>query len=303
MNLFAYGAGRHMAHKNLDQSELTDPVQNLFSVSSELYDVEDLLVKLDHQNRQDEGSGPASRQLLAVKRLLADLLPDFDDPSCIEIHSARPLASPPVPGSVVIQMPTGSVPFSGLSLGYKTMTAWAVDLALRLFQTYSDSESPLEEPAVVLVDEIDLHLHPSWQRTVKENLTKDFPNTQFICTAHSPLMAQAAEDANLEVLKLTDGEARIESEPESISGWRIDQILTSDLFDLSSSRSAKVQRRIDERRALLDSKTDRSKDKERLRELDEELSMLRIAEEKSDQEAIELIRKFASEIRMSDGTK
>ena len=62
---------------------------------------------------------------------------------------------------------------------------------LRLFEHYPESPDPLSEPGIVLIDNIDLHLHPSWQRHVMENLTACFPGVQFIATAHSPLIAQA----------------------------------------------------------------------------------------------------------------
>ncbi len=72
------------------------------------------------------------------------------------------------------------------------MIAWVIDFASRMVDRYPDSPDPLAEPAVVLVDEIDLHLHPKWQRELIGFLTERFPNTQFIVTAHSPLIVQAA---------------------------------------------------------------------------------------------------------------
>jgi predicted ATP-binding protein involved in virulence len=70
------------------------------------------------------------------------------------------------------------------------MIAWTVDLASRLFASYPESQNPLAEPAVVLVDEVDLHLHPKWQRELRSHLTERFPGTQFVVTAHSPLVVQ-----------------------------------------------------------------------------------------------------------------
>jgi predicted ATP-binding protein involved in virulence len=52
-------------------------------------------------------------------------------------------------------------------------------------------EDPLTSPGVVLIDEIDLHLHPEWQRRVVGDLLKTFPNTQFILTSHSPFIVEA----------------------------------------------------------------------------------------------------------------
>ena|ERR1019366_2592879 len=63
---------------------------------------------------------------------------------------------------------------------------------------------PLAGKALVGIDEIHLHLHPRWQRTVLPQLTALFPNTQFILTTHSPIVVQAAIDQGFTVLRLTE---------------------------------------------------------------------------------------------------
>ena len=67
---------------------------------------------------------------------------------------------------VFFKTPYGDVRLHELSLGYKTLIAWMVDFANGLFDEYPESKDPLAEPAVCLVDEIDLHLHPKFQRTI-----------------------------------------------------------------------------------------------------------------------------------------
>ena len=74
-----------------------------------------------------------------------------------------------------------------LSDGERGLLALVFDLARRLSQANPKLDDPLRDgKAVVLIDELDLHLHPRWQRTVVEKLTKTFPNCQFIATTHSP---------------------------------------------------------------------------------------------------------------------
>lgn len=74
-----------------------------------------------------------------------------------------------------------------LSDGERGVLSMVLDLAKRLSQANPDLEDPLREgSAIVLIDELDLHLHPKWQRTIVENLTRTFPNCQFIATTHSP---------------------------------------------------------------------------------------------------------------------
>lgn len=73
-----------------------------------------------------------------------------------------------------------------LSEGYRNMVALTIDLVRRAYLLNPMSEHPLDVIGVVLIDEIELHLHPRWQQTVLEDITKLFPNIQFIVTTHSP---------------------------------------------------------------------------------------------------------------------
>lgn len=73
-----------------------------------------------------------------------------------------------------------------LSDGERCMLALVGDLARRLSLLNTEAEDPLGGEGVVLIDEIDLHLHPLWQRTVVASLERTFPNCQFIITTHSP---------------------------------------------------------------------------------------------------------------------
>ena len=296
-NLFAYGATRHMKYDNLEKSELADPVYNLTSESGDLYDAERVLINLDHQARIDGGDSAADKILSKIKKLLVDLLPDLENESAIYITGPKILPGTRATGGVLIDMPYGRVPISALSLGYKTMFAWAVELALRLFNLNPENESPLAQPAVVLVDEIDLHLHPMWQRTVRSYLREHFPNTQFICTAHSPLMAQASENENVAVLRRVDDKVHIDNSPFLIEGWRVDQILTSDLFGMPSKLSYPIEQLQDKRYKLLE-KEGRTQDEElELKQIDEFITNLTVSDKPDDIEAIQIIREAAAAIK------
>ena len=73
-----------------------------------------------------------------------------------------------------------------LSGGYRMVLALAADLARRMAQGNPHLDDPLESEAVVLIDEVDLHLHPKWQQRILVDLRRTFPNTQFIVSTHSP---------------------------------------------------------------------------------------------------------------------
>ena len=113
-------------------------------------------------------------RLEQVKKLLMEILPDVSDTCFTQPKDGNPTTT------VEFQTPYGWVPLRRISYGYQTLITWMVDFASRMVKHYADSADPLAEPAVVVVDEIDLHLHPSWQRKVMGYLSERFPNTQFI---------------------------------------------------------------------------------------------------------------------------
>jgi len=175
--------------------------------------------------------------------------------------------------------------------------AWMVDFASRLFDLYPKSPNPLAEPAVVLVDEIDLHLHPRWQRTLMGYLSERFPNTQFIATAHSPLVVQAAQDANIVLLRREGDHVVIENNVEAVRNWRVDQILTSDLFGLESARPPETEKLLEERTKILSKARLTKKDRERLKELEEEIGPLPTGETPEEIEAMDVIRRAAERLK------
>lgn len=227
--------------------------------------------------------------------VLINLLPDVTD-----IRFVRPTEIGRKP-RVEVQVPYGWVSISDLSLGYRALVAWIVDLAYRMFERYPDSENPLAEPAIVLVDEIDLHLHPKWQRQLISYLTERFPNTQFIVTAHSPLIVQAATDANIVLLRREGDHVVIDNDVEAIRGWRIDQVLTSDLFGLETARPPEYDELIAERTKLLGKAKLTKKDESRLRKIEAEIGELPAGESVADMEAMDVIRQ-AAEVLKREGT-
>jgi predicted ATP-binding protein involved in virulence len=187
-----------------------------------------------------------------------------------------------------------------MSLGYRTLMTWMVDFASRLFERYPDNPDPLAEPAIVLVDEIDLHLHPRWQRTLMQFLSETFPNTQFIVSAHSPLVVQAATDANIVLLRREGDHVVIDNDIKAIRGWRVDQVLTSDLFGLESARPPQNDTALKERTRLLSKTRLTAKDKIRLQELEAEIGSLPTGETPQDLEAMDIIRRAAELLKKQE---
>ena len=293
--MFAYGAARRPGTVKFDRGMRSDALVSLFRDSAELYDAEEILLKLDHR-AQKPGDQQDVERLHRVKQILAIILPGIDRTENIQILGPAVFGSSSEPSGVRFQTQYALVPLSALSLGYQTTLTWIVDLALRLFEHYPESPDPLSEPGIVLIDNIDLHLHPRWQRRVMENLTACFPAVQFIATAHSPLIAQAAENASLAVLREEDGQVIIKGHPQSVNTWRADQILASDLFDIPT-RSGSIQKLIRERDELLDKMNRNQVEEKRLKCLEGKLEQLPTAEASEDREAMDLIRSVAARLR------
>jgi hypothetical protein len=129
--------------------------------------------------------------------------------------------------------------------------------------TPSDRD-PTELSGLVLIDEIDLHLHPSWQRTVVPHLAAAFPRLQFILTSHSPIVLGTLYPDNILVMEPT-APAQQDDWPsyqavryqESTHGLSADQLLTGSYFGLMSTRARDAQRHL---RSLADRVADGDKD-------------------------------------------
>ncbi len=136
------------------------------------------------------------------------------------------------------------VPFRDLSDGYRSMLALGVDLLRWLTVAFPESERLTEEPGVVLIDELDAHAHPAWQREMGHWLRHKFPKLQFIVATHSPFLAQVADEpgGNI-ILEQSPEGVRVRADVESVELWRADQIYT-DLFDLPTTRSPELERKI-----------------------------------------------------------
>jgi ABC-type cobalamin/Fe3+-siderophores transport system ATPase subunit len=180
-----------------------------------------------------------------AKRVLCGLLPEVRDVELTEDSEVR------------FQVGTTTVIENQLSDGYRGMLAWTVDLVRRLFDAFPDSSDPLKERGVVLLDEIDLHLHPRWQRSVVETIRKTFPNLQFIVTTHSPFIVQDMRpEDKIIILERENGEENApvvaRHEPGAVHDWTADQILSSFFGLPQGTRGEEAQKAYRRYERLLD---------------------------------------------------
>lgn len=104
-------------------------------------------------------------------------------------------------GSLVIEKGGTHLDVRQLSDGERGVLSMVLDLARRLSQTNEGASDPLGEgQAIVLIDEIDLHLHPKWQRQIVHNLRTAFPRCQFIATTHSPQVIGEVEHERIQII-------------------------------------------------------------------------------------------------------
>ncbi|MEG3973799.1 AAA family ATPase [Microcoleus sp. herbarium8] len=131
---------------------------------------------LENEMRLNDSNKYRDRQLQAVRYAIANLLDGFSN---LRVRRSPLRMTADKQGDELI--------VNQLSDGEKCLLALAGDLARRLAIANPNPDcNPLEGFGVVLIDEIELHLHPKWQRAIIPNLVKTFPNCQFIITTHSP---------------------------------------------------------------------------------------------------------------------
>ncbi len=124
------------------------------------------------------------RQLTAVRSAIRCFMPDFEN--------LRVRRKPKLHMSIDKKGKTFNV--LQLSQGEKSLIALVGDIARRLSMMNPGLENPLEGDGVIMIDEVDMHLHPTWQRTIIQRLTNTFPNCQFVLTTHSPLVISDTKD-------------------------------------------------------------------------------------------------------------
>lgn len=132
---------------------------------------------------------------------------------------------------------------SQLSDGERSFLALICDLGRRLALANPLLDNPLHGAGVVLIDELELHLHPKWQLDVVENLRATFPNIQFIATTHSPFVLQTAREGEAITL---DGELAVEP-----AGRNIEEVARLVMGVTNTERSPRFQHMLDTARRYL----------------------------------------------------
>ena len=142
---------------------------------------------------------------------------------------------------IIIKKSGREIALELLSDGEKNLLAMVGHLSRRLAEEYDRFENKLDDSSIVLIDEIELHLHPEWQRMIIPRLTKTFPNCQFIVTTHSPQVLSHVDPECIHILDY-DGDNVIVKRPESSYGLDSNRIL-EDILGVSK-RPQEIQDRM-----------------------------------------------------------
>ncbi len=233
--IWAYGCQRGSAlggaSREVDFAPLGD-IATLFDLDRDLIHAETWLRQLAFAALKNSG-GPEEGFFEAVLTTLAAILPGVEH---IEVE----------PDQVWLQGAAFErAPLTALSDGYLTTTGWVLDLVARWSERQRrNGEMPNGDfrhrmTGLVLVDEIDLHLHPRWQARVVGDLRRQFPRLSFVATTHQPMSLLGAETGEIHVLhRDPETQAILVDQVDIPPGTRADQVLTGDWFGLSSTLDA-----------------------------------------------------------------
>ena len=122
--------------------------------------------------------------------------------------------------------PDGDLPLNVLSQGTQSIIQCLAHFLFGYAEYYDFPPDLEEKPGILIIDEIDAHLHPSWQRRIILTLTQHFPNLQIFCSTHSPLMLAGLKAGQVQLLRRDlEGKVSVSTNESDIAGWTADEIL------------------------------------------------------------------------------
>jgi hypothetical protein len=240
--LWAYGSQRGSAlggrRREVDLSPLA-AVSTLFDLAAGLVHAESWLTQRALAAKRDGAGGADASFYEAVLETLKGLLPGVQ-------HIEATGSDVWVEGEAV-----GRAPLSAMSDGYLTTLGWSLDLIARWAERRRRYDLPIDGDfrermtGLVILDEVAMHLHPSWQLHVLADLRRAFPAMSFVLTTHNPLTLLEARHGEVHVLRRS-AQGTIEARQINVpKGARADTILTGEWFGLPSTVDPDTRRLLD----------------------------------------------------------
>ncbi|MCU0286540.1 MAG: AAA family ATPase [Acidobacteria bacterium] len=161
-----------------------------------------------------------------------------------------------------------AIPMEALSEGFKSTLVWLLDAIIRIVEKGGRLENASEITGIILLDEVDLHLHPSWQRTILQSIENLFPNIQFIVTTHSPFVVQSANMESLIVLEMDQNSSNVIVVDKNITSNLSYNAVVREIFAVKFPFNREIELEMDEFRRMQDAIRDnQSVDMEKFHEL------------------------------------
>ena len=246
--VFAYGCQRGTAFggpmRDVEMRPI-DSVATLFDDNAHLIHAETWLQEVSLAAAR--GNGARSAFYDAICSTLKAVLPgvshiDFDDDAQLWLDGPK----------------IGKSPLAAMSDGYITTVGWIIDLIARWAELSHrlgvelDGDFRERMTGLVLIDEIDLHLHPLWQTEIVSELRQQFPRMSFVATTHNPLTLIGAQPGEIHVLRRDAETGRVSVQQQDIPpGTSADDVLTGEWFGLVSTLDTDTQDLLDRHREML----------------------------------------------------
>ena len=164
--------------------------------------------------------------------------------------------------------PDGKVPFNVLSQGTQALIQWIARVVIGMARHYRFPRNLQSKPGILILDEIDAHLHPAWQRNILPALSNYFPNLQIFCSAHSPLLLAGLKRGQIHSIRRNGGgNPVLSTNQQDVSGWSVDEIMTTyyGLFAATDSGTEAGLSRLNELRGKMRLNKKESAELEKLR--------------------------------------
>lgn len=222
------------------------------------------IIDLDYRSYREKN--PAIRALLSATGAIAS-----------EITSGFPIEFAGVDEDKeglypAFKTPDGVVPINVLSQGTQSLIQWLGLLLIGYAEYYEFPKDLKDKPGIAIIDEIDAHMHPSWQRRILPALSRNFPNLQIFCSSHSPFVLAGLQAGQAQLLSRDEkGKVGVSRNQTDLVGWSIDEILRN-FLDIANPTDLQTSENVDRLQELRNKKRLTKKQKDELEQLRETLN-------------------------------
>lgn len=225
--LLAYGVNRHIKLEDPKPYKEFDAIATLFGENAYLKHI-----------RVSSTFEYVNKHFVTIQQLINAVLEKSDQDNKVSLvgYDAE---------SLYFQTPSNpdqQISIEALSEGFKSTFVWLFDLIIRIAQKGGKLSNVQDITGLVLLDEVDLHLHPSWQRTILSSIETVFPNIHFIVSSHSIFVAQSIKNENLIALEWDNGHCVVVDKDTSLE--RSYNALAREVFQISSPFSYETEQKL-----------------------------------------------------------